>query len=63
MQFRLRTLLIASALGPPGLALTWWIARGSQRLLTFLLLAIFGALFLGLVTVALDAIQMRITKS
>ena len=27
MRFRLRTLLIAGALGPPVLAAAWWVAR------------------------------------
>jgi hypothetical protein len=56
MRYRLRTLLIVLALGPPMLALAWWLR---VELLQMTVAAVFWALLVGVLLLGPDLIKAK----
>ena len=46
MRYRLRTLVVLTAIGPPVLAGMWWVSGDSQRVALVAFVAFFLAVFL-----------------
>ncbi len=60
MQFRLRTLLIVLALGPPVLAAAWTVARAAYELLGFDPVSVVIVIALMYMLVALECLLVPI---
>jgi len=62
MRFRLRTLLIAAALAPAGLAGALWLANMLSGLLKYSFLLTIGIVFLSVLALLLDAFERYRTR-
>jgi len=63
MRYRLRTLLIAAALAPPGVAGLLWLTKMPSGLLKFCIVLTVGTVLICLLAVSFDALEKLRARS